>query len=341
MRSFGYRPIVALCAAAMALALVSVQSDARSRVSAGSRGSQTWSAPPTTKTAPNTARPVERTMAQPGQPGAAARPGTPAQQPGGFFNRPGLLGGLAAGFLGAGLLGMLFGNGLFGGLGGLASMFGLLLQIGLVAIVGYMAWNWWQRRNQSQHAYAGGPSARNAAPGNDPAGSNSYARNADGGERPAGALGGALGGFGGGFGNRAAPNAIVPFKPTGADFDVFERLLGEVQTAYSAEDIDRLGQRVTPEMLSYFAAEFEANKHRGVVNRISDVKLLQGDLSEAWGEGNDEYATVALRYSLVDETLDRPSGRVVEGGADEATEIWTFLRPRGGEWQLSAIQQTA
>jgi len=29
----------------------------------------------------------------------------------------------------------------------------------------------------------------------------------------------------------------------------------------------------------------------------------------------------------------------VEGGADEATEIWTFLRRRGGRWLLSAIQQ--
>src|SRR5690606_29015511 len=159
---------------------------------------------------------------------------------------------------------------------------------------------------------------------------NSYARNADGNERPSGAMGGLGGGFGGGFGNRAAPNVNVPIKPTGADFDAFERLLGEVQTAYGAEDIDRLGERVTPEMLSYFAEELEANKSRGVLNRISDVKLLQGDLSEAWREGSDEYATVALRYSLVDETTDRQSGRVIEGGADEATEIWTFVRPRGG-----------
>jgi hypothetical protein len=58
------------------------------------------------------------------QPGAAST--TPAA-PGGFFNRPGLLCGLAAGFLGAGLFGMLFGNGLLGGLGGFASLLGLIL----------------------------------------------------------------------------------------------------------------------------------------------------------------------------------------------------------------------
>ena len=39
---------------------------------------------------------------------------------------------------------------------------------------------------------------------------------------------------------------------TPADFDTFERLLGEIQTAYGAEDLNRLRSRVTPEMLSYF-----------------------------------------------------------------------------------------
>jgi predicted lipid-binding transport protein (Tim44 family) len=38
--------------------------------------------------------------------------------------------------------------------------------------------------------------------------------------------------------------------------------------------------------------------------------------------------------------VDRESGRVVEGGPDEATEVWTFLRARGGHWLVSAIQQT-
>ena len=43
---------------------------------------------------------------------------------------------------------------------------------------------------------------------------------------------------------------------------------------------------------------------RGVVNRISDVKLLQGDLAEAWREGDTDYATVAMRYALNDTYVD-------------------------------------
>ena len=307
-----FRPLIAFCALLAVLAVAVVDADARSRVSFGSRGSKTFTAPPTTQTAPNQARPVERTMAQPSQPatpataGTAARPTAPA---GGLLNRPGLLGGFAAGFLGAGLIGLLLGHGLTGGLGGFASILGLLLQIGLVVAIGYMLWSWWQRR--SQPALAGGPSLRDAGP-----------------SQPMG-----LGGLGGG--GAASP----PFAPTASDFEQFERLLGEVQTAYGAEDLSRLRQRVTPEVLSYYAEELAANTSRGVLNRISDVKLLQGDLSEAWREGNADYATVAMRYSLNDEIVDRASGRVTEGGPDEATEVWTFMRTPGGAWLLSAVQQ--
>jgi predicted lipid-binding transport protein (Tim44 family) len=78
-----------------------------------------------------------------------------------------------------------------------------------------------------------------------------------------------------------------------------------------------------------------------VVNKVTDVKLLQGDLAEAWREGETDYASVAMRFSLVDKTVERASGRVVEGNdhPTEATEVWTFLRPRGASWELSAIQQ--
>ncbi len=38
--------------------------------------------------------------------------------------------------------------------------------------------------------------------------------------------------------------------------------------------------------------------------------------------------------------IERGSGRVVEGGSpSETTELWTFMRARGGNWLLSAIQQ--
>jgi len=82
--------------------------------------------------------------------GGLARRATLAQLPpaGGslsdLFHRGGLLGGFAAGFLGSGLLGLLFGRGLSGGLGGVPSYLGLLFQLALVVMLGRLIWNRWR-----------------------------------------------------------------------------------------------------------------------------------------------------------------------------------------------------
>jgi hypothetical protein len=91
-------------------------------------------------------------MAAVDQPGAGqlAHPGGTL---GGLFNRPGLVAGFAAGFLGAGPLGLLFGQGLFGGLNGVASYLGLMFQLALVVMLGRLIWIWWSGRNAA--AFAG------------------------------------------------------------------------------------------------------------------------------------------------------------------------------------------
>jgi predicted lipid-binding transport protein (Tim44 family) len=310
-RAFGLVQALALVLSlAMPLLVVASAADARigGGVSSGSRGSRTFSPPPSTSTAPSAAQPFNRTITQPGSPGFGTAGG-------GLFNRPGmgLFGGLAAGFLGAGLFGMLFGNGLFGGIGGFSSIIGLLLQIAVVVFLVRFAMSWWQRRHEMGTAYAGGPS-------------------------PLGAQATYGSGMGFGLGSGSAPLQILA-----GDYEAFERLLGETQAAWSDEDVARLRGIATPEMVSYFTRDLEQNRARNVVNKVSGTKLLQGDLAEAWREGDTDYASVAMRYSLVDTYLDRTSGRVVEGNGqpEEVTEVWTFTRPRGGNWILSAIQQTS
>jgi predicted lipid-binding transport protein (Tim44 family) len=95
--------------------------------------------------------------------------------------------------------------------------------------------------------------------------------------------------------------------------------------------------------MSYLAEELGENATKGVRNTVSQVKLLQGDVAEAWREGAAEYATLAMRYSSIDAMVDRTSGRVVDGDdrrPSESTELWTFVRKNGGDWKLSAIQGT-
>jgi predicted lipid-binding transport protein (Tim44 family) len=98
----------------------------------------------------------------------------------------------------------------------------------------------------------------------------------------------------------------------------------------------------TPEMAEFFTEDLQQNRSQNLINKVSDTRLLQGDLSEAWREGDTEYASVAMRFSMIDRYLDRNSGQLVRGSDQptEATEVWTFVRQRGGNWMLSAIQQT-
>lgn len=305
---FRHRFLMALAAIAAALILVAADANARAGggSSGGSRGMRTFSTPPATRTAPNTAAPIQRSVTQPSKAGtvgqASARPG--------FFGS-GLLGGLAAGFLGAGLFGLLFGHGLFGGMAGFASILGLVLQVVLIVIVARLLFMWWQRRNMPAPAYAA----------------------------PHPATGHSFRGLGGMFSANAP--AGEPLTIGKSDYDAFERLLGEIQSAYSAEDINALRSKVTPEMLSYFSEQLTENASRGVINKVDNVRLEQGDLAEAWREGAADYATVAMRFSLADRMIDRASGRAIDGGeSGEVTELWTFTRARGGEWLLSAVQQT-
>jgi hypothetical protein len=72
---FRRRFLIAL--AEIAAALVLVAADASARVgggsSGGSRGMRTYSAPPVTRTAPNTAAPIQRSVTQPKKPARSAR----------------------------------------------------------------------------------------------------------------------------------------------------------------------------------------------------------------------------------------------------------------------------
>lgn len=319
---------------ALAAALIFSGSVAEARVgrgggSFGSRGDRTWSPPPATNTAPGTAAPMQRSQV-PNQGPAINRPAQP-----GTVAQPRRFGtGFMAGLFGAGLLGLLFGAGFFGGLAGLASVLGLLLQIGLIVLLVSLAMKWFRRRQEP--AYAG------PVPG--------HARSMGGSVPPTGRPGPGMmgGGLMGGLGGsprpqqQARPGVRDAIGIHDQDYAAFDRSLVEVQDAYSREDVEKLWSLATPEMAGYIQEELNDNAARGLVNKVSNVRLLQGDLAEAWREGNTDYATVAMRFALTDVMVERATGRVVEGDparVTEATEIWTFRRDAGGPWKLSAIQQ--
>ena len=316
------RIILSLSAALAALPLLvhPVAADARAGggMSMGSRGSRTYSAPPRTATAPYGATPFQQTMTPRSSPSAPY--GATTRMPYGagaaaMMGRPRhpFLTGFAGGLLGAGLFGMVFGHGMFGsGMGG-SGILGLLIQLLLV----FFVVRWLIRRFSGQ-----GGSTSSGLPG----------------------LSGLTGG-----GAAAPPQQPVgagtqQLVLTAADYQAFQQALINIQTAWSQQNLGALQHMATPEMVNYFSRQLTALASRGARNVVSDVRFENGDLTESWQEGGMDFATVAMRYSLIDMTTDT-MGHVIDGSSTErqtVTELWTFERSsRGGMWLLSAIQQTA
>jgi predicted lipid-binding transport protein (Tim44 family) len=302
----------------LSLAVAGISGDALARAggggSFGSRGGFTFSRPPSTMTAPGGGSAFQRSWTSPNQ--GIFRPNAGAYgQHGGMFG--GFGGGLMGGLLGAGLIGLLLGSGFAGGLGGAMSFIGLLIQLALLYFLFKFVMGLLRNRSPAAQGapYMGSPPPGAAPP------------------------------YGGGLGGSPPQVAKLAIDP--ADYSAFEQRLGAIQKAYSDEDLNALRAMSTPEMSSWFAEDLAENARKGVVNKLSNVNFLQGDLAEAWREPNADYASVAMRFSLNDTMLDRSTGGVVRGDPStpqQATEIWTFTRPpRGGpgDWKLSAIQQEA
>jgi predicted lipid-binding transport protein (Tim44 family) len=228
---------------------------------------------------------------------------SPAFGGGSFFQRHPFMSGLAGGFLGSML---------FSGMGGMGHVFGGLLTFLIIGLLIFVV----------VRLFTGGFSSA-----------------------------GAGGGMPRSVGAAAAPAAAhyrgQDTTVGDADLNAFQQIHGAVQEAWGRADLGRLRPVMTPEMLSYFSEELTRNTSQGVQNIVSDVRLLKGDISESWEEGDLQYATAYMQWSAVDymARLGRSPGQpdyLVSGDPKtpvEAEEVWTFVRRRGGNWLLSAIQQ--
>ncbi len=307
-----FKGLFAVAALGIAVSFVAVDMAEARRASGGfgSRGTRTFSAPPSTSTAPGQTAPINRSMTPNTQqnqttPGAAqpARPGAQApQQSRGLFG--GMMGGLMGGLLMGGLFGMLMG----GGFGGMAGFFGMLLQVALIGLLVMFAMRFFASRRQGQPAFGGaGGSQRTDHSGSSFNGGPQAGPSASSFKIPKiGALAGAAGGAAAATAATAKPvahaNAMSEGDEIGitqSDLEVFQKMLQDVQAAYGAEDYGTLRKLTTPEAMSYLAEELSDNATSGVKNDVRDVTLLQGDVAEAWHEEGQDYATVAMLPSTL------------------------------------------
>lgn len=245
-------------------------------------------------------------------PAPSAAPGMSGPGYGGsFFQRHPFLTGIAGGLFGS----WLFGHAAYAGGGGAGGFLGTLLWLLIIGLVIWFAVRMFRARAFSNGWPTAGP----------------------------------------GFGARAAGAAAAPAQRfrgrdvnfSDADLGAFQRLHAAIQEAWSAGDLARMRGLMTPEMVRHFAEELSRNTSRGVRNLVSNIELVDGELTEAWEEGDLQYATAFLRWRAIDYVLRigaAPGDRAAVVGGDPRTpvqieEVWTFVRRRGGDWLLSATQQ--
>jgi predicted lipid-binding transport protein (Tim44 family) len=294
----------------------------------GSRGARTDQSVPSTPTAPRTSPSGPSNSAA-----VLGRPAAPAAAQAAAPSRMSTMAkGFAAGLIGAGLFGLLSGSGLFGGLSGIMGFLGLFLQIALIALAARLIWGFFRNRQASASA-----SPQVAGPAVPP---DRMARTMDSSGSAAATAPAS-----------AAAYQLQPVEPQRSDtvgigpddYSAFQGVLANLMSAYSNEDRAGIRRVVTPDVAAVFIKELHENQSRGVINRLGDAQLLQGDLAEAWYEDNIAYATVAVRYAMTDVTVERASGKVIAGNPnqpEETVEIWTFRRDGAGRpWLLCAQQQ--
>ncbi len=299
----GFRLTALFATLVIAFSMVAVDAaQARRGGSFGNRGIRTERVIPATPVSPKVTTPVQRSVTDTTTKSATST---------GMAARPSLFGGFGGAVLGgllfSGLFGMMFGYG-FGGMGG---MLALLVQVGLVGLV--LAFLF--RRRPSVAGVAG---LRMPADSGFQAAGAPQRSNAS---------------------RRAGRRDEIGISD--ADLGEFERRLRDLQAAYSREDEDSLRRIATPAVCDTLAAELRSHAAAGVRNEVIDVRLLEGDIAEAWREGSTDFATVAMRYESRDLMRSRSTGELVAGedGPTEVTEIWTFRRQHGGAWLISAIQE--
>jgi predicted lipid-binding transport protein (Tim44 family) len=271
--------------------------------SGGSRGSRSYSAP---------VRPAPTSPASPTSPSRSVQPAPVAPRPSPFG---GFMGGLG-GFLVGGLLGSL----LFGGLGHGAGGIGLL-DVLLIGLAIFMLVRMFARRRQAQepaYASAYGDGGASTAPMEMPAGISEL-------ERGVGHI-------------RQLDAAFEPRTVEALAREGFSR----VQAALTARDLSPVADRLTARMFTDLQAQVDRLRTARQTDRVEQVDVRRAEVTEAWQEGGQDFTTVYLAGSLVDYTVDDPSGAVIEGSktaVQEFEEFWTFTRPAGpNAWKLSAIQ---
>jgi predicted lipid-binding transport protein (Tim44 family) len=117
----------------------------------------------------------------------------------------------------------------------------------------------------------------------------------------------------------------------------------KVQGAWNKQDTAALRSLCGSELMQTWEQELKDLRARGHQNKMENIALRESEITEAWTENGQDFISVRLHANLLDYTVDQKSGNVVSGNNSdpiEFQEYWTFTRPVGpNKWKLTAVQQ--
>jgi predicted lipid-binding transport protein (Tim44 family) len=302
---------------ALSFLLVAVlESNAHARAgggrSSGSRASRSYSAP-----ASNYSQPSQPRQQMQSAPNSFQQP---QQQRGGFLRS--MAGGVMGGLLG----GMLFSSLGHAGAGVLGGGGGGLIQILLLAGIGYLIYRFIKKRRAEAVAAPVGSRGYDAGTVIPAAYRCESSQPADG----------------------EVEQGVVNIRSMDPSFDenrfkdsVMDTFF-KVQGAWMHRSLSPVSGELTPEMQRILQEDIDRLLRDRQVNRLENIAVRNVEIAEVWQESGQDYVTTLILANLLDYTTDE-AGVTISGSKTDPVkfeEFWTFTRPVGNNsWRLSAIQQ--
>lgn len=236
--------------------------------------------------------------------------------------------GMAGGLLGGMLGGMLFGGMAHGtGMGGVGGSGIGLIEILLLAGLGYFLYRKFFRRQALAPITGGPPVFSRSALDAIPPGSGSHPD-----DRPDEALV---------EGVKQIWTVDAGFDPEGFK-ETAQDLFFKVQAGWTRREVAALTDYVGDTLQAEYGRHFEQMKQQGHINRLENIAVRRVDLIDAGVQQGEIFVTVRFTANLLDYTVDE-AGTLVAGDPHQPVkfeENWTFARMAGAtRWKLEGVVQ--
>ena len=104
-----------------------------------------------------------------------------------------------------------------------------------------------------------------------------------------------------------------------------------IQDAWSRQDMARARAFISDGVHERFTRQISEYKARGVRNRMTDVKVLETEALGYLAGPHFDAVYVRVKAGAVDEMVALDGEKVLSGGPDVFTEVWTLLRRPGAK----------